>query len=143
MAKTYNSIPRDDFHNAVVKYYEYYNQLPWKKGTRQLNIQVYEIIKVDNYDLHLSAMYDVTGRNVVKFHFTLRKGPGKGTDAFAWFAIVGFNKSARLGLRENEGDIRLFTDPALPPKVRIEVDKIDFYAREIFRLAVSYIKQPG
>lgn len=137
--REYDSIPRNDFHNAVVKY-SAYKFLKWEKGNRQSTIQVYEIVKQDDWDLHLSAMYDPTGGNVTKFHFTLRKGPGKGKDAFAWYKIIGFNKSARLGLRENQGDILLFSDPNMPPQVRGEVNKIDLYATEIFRLALSYIK---
>lgn len=117
-----------------------YNLLNWKKGNRQFNIQVYEIVQQDDWDLHLSVMYDPTGRNVTKFHFTLRQGPGKGKDAFAWYKIIGFNKSARLGPRENEGDIDLFSDSTLPPQIKGEVDKIDLYARGIFDLALSYIK---
>ena len=139
MTQTYNSIPRDDFHNAVVKYYTY-KFLNWKKGNRQHNIQVYEIVQAGHYDLHLSAMYDPTGRNVTKFHFTLRKGPGKGVDAFAWFELVGFNKAAKLKPRKNEGCVSLFTDPALPEEVKAQVDKIDIYAREIFQSAITYIK---
>ena len=66
--------------------------------------------------------------------------PGKGKDAFAWYKIIGFNKSARLGFRENQGDILLFSDPNMPPQVKGEVNKIDLYAKEIFQLALSYIK---
>ena len=124
MVETYNSIPRDDFHNAVVKYYTN-NFLPWNKGRSQNTIQVYEIANAGDYDLHLSAMYDPTGRNVTKFHFTLRRGPGKGVDAFAWFEILGFNKGATLRPRKNEGQISLFSDLNLPKQVRTEVDKIE------------------
>ena len=51
---TYNSIPRDDFHNAVIKY-SVYQGLGWIRGIAGNTIQVYEIAKQDNWDIHLSG----------------------------------------------------------------------------------------
>lgn len=134
---SYDSIPRDDFHNAVKKHSISCN---WVTKERRNTIQVYEIAEVDNWDLHLSVMYDPTGRNVKKLHFTLRRGPGKGTDAFAWYHVIGFNRSARLGAREDRGDVSLFSNENMPTQIKQEVENIDFYIKEIFALAISYIK---
>ena len=134
----YNSVPRDDFHNAVIKY-SIYQSLGWKKGNRQNTIQVYELAKEANWDIHLSVMYDPTGRNVTKIHFTLRQGPGKGKDAFAWYEVKGFNETARLSSREDAGDVSLFSDPNMPISIKEEVAKIDKYIADIFHLAISYI----
>lgn len=140
MSKTYNSIPRDDFHNAAVKWSFRRFHKAWT-GNRTSTIQVYEIIKKDGFDLHLSALYDQSGMNVTQIHFTIRKGEGKGNDAYAWFDVVGFNKAAKLGFRRNAKKIELFNDPIMPLEVKEHVNKIDFYAAEIFAEAVSYIKK--
>ncbi len=136
----YNSIPKSEFHNAVVKYYSYYNAFNWEKGSSTPTIEVFEIVRSGLYELHLSAILDPTGANVTKFHFTLRKGPGKGYDAFAWFAIIGHNKGAVLGPRVNQGMTALFNDASIPQEVAKEVGKINLHASEIFRLARTYIK---
>lgn len=135
----YNSIPRAEFHNAVTKYSFRKFYKAWT-GTRTNTIDVYEIAREGNYELHLSSILDPTSWNVTKIHFTLRKGPGKGIDAFAWFEIEGFNKNAKLLERNNRGMVQLFKDLTIPQKVKAEVENIDNYAREIFAEAISYIK---
>ena len=81
-ASQYNSIPRDVFHNAVTKYsFRNFYKSWW--GTRANTIDVYEIIREGDFELHLSSILDRFSWNINKFHFTLRKGVGKGTDAFA------------------------------------------------------------
>jgi len=130
------SIPKSNFHNAALAYFRGMGIL-MKPEPRQ-TIQVYEIARDGDFELHLSAIYQHSVVDMNKFHFTIRKGPGKGTDAFAWYEITGYNKAATLSERMDRGDTTLFNLGSLPPGVRHHVKNIDLYAHEIFKLAVGY-----
>jgi len=133
--RNHDSVPLDKFTSAVQVVSDY----SWTAGTGERTIKVWNIAHEGNWDFHLSAILDPTGRHVTKFHFTLRRGPGKGTDAFAWFKISGQDRSATLGAREDAGQVNLFT-AALPASVSAHVGNINTYAQSLFTKTKSFIK---
>ena len=133
--RNHDSVPLDKFTSAVQVVSDY----SWTAGTGERTIKVWNIAHEGNWDFHLSAILDPTGRHVTKFHFTLRQGPGKGTDAFAWFKISGQDRNATLGAREDAGQVGLFA-AQLPDSVSAHVAKIDTYAQSLFTKTKSFIK---
>ncbi len=138
------SVPLEHFDHAaklVLKGKE------WQKkkdsgvpSSKERTIAVWDIAQDGPWELHLSAMMNETGHHVQKFHFTLRRGPGKGYDVFSWFKIRGYNREAELLARKDEGMTGLFGHKSVPYTVAKEAKRIDEYAAKIFATARSYIK---
>jgi len=134
----YDSVPRDRFHSAVFNLHG-----EWKKGSDERTMTVWQIANIQKWDFHFTAMYDSTGDNVTKFHFTIRNG-NKGDDAFAWFKVVGHNRAATLGVRENAGNAQYWAVGSvdykrIPRKIRSQFASINQWATSILQTTVSYI----
>jgi hypothetical protein len=75
----------------------------WAKGSDESTMTVWQKAKIQKWDSYFTAMYDPTGENVTKFHFTIWNG-SKGDDAFAWFKVVVHNHAATLSTRDDAGN---------------------------------------
>jgi hypothetical protein len=135
----HNSVPKDKLLSAI-------SPSGWPKGSDERTMTVWQIAEDDNWDFHFTAMYDDTGYNMTKFHFTIRRKVGhKGDDAFAWFHVQGHNKEATLGPREDAGTVAYWNpesaeNESVPKKIRDLFPKIDKFATGLLRKIVEYIK---
>jgi hypothetical protein len=138
--RSYNSIGKDHFISAVQSTHS-----GWKRATTERTIIVWEIVKGEMWDFHLSAVLDDTGENVKAFHFTLRNvvGQQKGDEAYAWFNISGYNDKAILGQREDQGTTSYISDQYIRDHLPQELSickQINQFAKEIFETAVKFCK---
>jgi hypothetical protein len=134
---SYNTIPRELFHNALINYFNQLGMYNLKiSGTNTMT--VYEIARQNDFELHITAQYEYSSDYLSKFHFTLRRGEKKGIDAFIWYKISGSNKHARLQPFEVVDQSNLLSSPAVPETIRYHLTLADEYAKAIFAKAVSY-----
>ena|GEM_PF-5652673 len=119
----------------------------WKLGSDERTMSVWQIALDDDWDFHFTAMFDPTGLNMTKCHFTIRHRTGgtKGDDAFAWFDVEGQNKTATPGARENAGVTAYWTVDSteyntVTEEIRTEFANIDTWASDIITTAASYCK---
>ena len=136
----HNSVPKEKLLSAI-------NLTSWTKGSDERTMTVWQIAEDENWDFHFTAMYDPTGINMTKFHFTIRNkvGGGKGDDAFAWFEVKGHNKLATLGPRENAGKVEYWNkgtieNDRVSKKIRDCFPKIDSLAPKLLSKIVEFIK---
>jgi len=130
---SYNSVPFYAFSGSIASKFK-----EWTRTNAERTIKVWEIRKwrpnaQTSWDFHLSVVMDSTGKNVTKFHFTIRKNNKKAESGFAWYTILGHNKGAILLPREDEGTVRFFKDAG------VKLVNLDRAAKIIFNGCLSYL----
>jgi hypothetical protein len=118
----------------------------WTLGSDERTMSVWQIAENDDWDFHFTAMYDPTGYNMTKCHFTIRRKTGqKGDDAFAWFDVEGHNKTATCGTRENAGKVMYWQADSeefnlVSEEIRGDFANIDDWANTIVTTSASFCK---
>jgi len=136
----HNSVPKDKLLSAI------HTLAVGTKGTDERTMTVWQIAEDENWDYHFTAMYDPTGNNMTKFHFTIRhKVDHKGDDAFAWFEVQGHNKEATLRPRDDAGKVAYWNpgsaeNQSVPEEIRNLFPDIDNFATTLMETIVAYIK---
>lgn len=124
-AKIYDSVPRNFFQDALYSFHP-----TWNRNTEERTITVYDIIKLkttkshQDIELHFSIIPDDTGKNVIKFHFTVRIGVDKGNDAFKWYKVMNHNENASFIYDNIAGSLDLSSDD-IPDDIRTEIKDFD------------------
>jgi hypothetical protein len=115
----------------------------WTLGTDERTIAVWQIDSVQKWDFHFSAIFDKTGQNMTRFHYTIRYGDAKGDDAFAWFDVVGHNAAATAGARADAGKLGMYQPGdaeyrRVPRRIRGQFANIPGWATALVQTAASY-----